>query len=240
MSNATPGPIRLLSFGDAAGEIWGAVVQAGATATLIMTPRAAAAATGAGQVELAADGDAWRLSAAGVVSLRFTPSGTQSGAGDELCHVQGTVTVGGAERELSCPGTISTDTEAEPRKLDSIRALSGWFAEDRGLALRALRADAKKGHERDVVAATLFDPEQWVTVADPRLSTTFRPGEQPARASLELWVGQEEDMYPRRVAAEAIGLPAEASGDELRLSLTPMLCHAGGLDGTGVYLIAHL
>lgn len=240
MSDAPTGPVRLLSFGDATGKIWGAVVEAGATASLIMTPEAAAAATGAGQVEIAADGDGCQVTADGVVSLRFTPAGAASEAGDELCHVEGTVTVGGSEREVSCPGTISTDAEAGSGKLESIRALTGWFGEQQGLALRAFRPDAKKGHERDQMAATLFDAEQWVTVADPRLSTTFRPGEQPTRASLELWIGDGEEMYPRRAAAEALGLPAEASGDELRISLTPMLCHAGGADGTGVYLIAHL
>lgn len=243
MSNSATGPLRLLSFGDAAGQVWGTVVQAGDTATLVVTPQGAAAATGSGQVQIVSESDGWRVAASGL-QLRFTPVGhgrrDPSGAGDELCHVEGRVTVPAGERVLSCPGTVSVDPDAEPGQFDSIRALSGWFAEDRGVAVRALRPDETKGHERDRIAATLFDTDQWVTVADPRMSTTFRPNQRPSRASLELWVGEGDELYPRRAAAEAIQATSEAGGDRLRISLTPLLCHSGGLDGTGLYLIAHL
>jgi hypothetical protein len=243
MSDSPSGPLRVLCFGDGSDQIWGAAIQAGGAATLVMTPEAAAAATGAGQVSIEAEDNHWRVTASGL-ELTFTPVGDgrhePSDAGDELCHVQGRVTLPAGERVIDSPGTVSVAPDADPTRFDSIRAVTGWFGDDRGVALRALRPDEKKGHERDVVAATLFDPDQWMTVTDPRLSTTFRPEERPSRASLELWVGEGDELYPRRAAAEAIGLPSEASGERLRVSLTPLLCHAGGLDGPGVYLIAHL
>ena len=242
MSDPTTGPLRLLTFGDAAAEIWGATLQAGDAATLFVSRSASSAATGASQIEIGSDGQVWTVSGTGF-ELRFTPAGDErrarSTAGDTLCHVEGRVTLPDGEREISCPGTVSVGTEAEPARFDSLRAMTGWFDADRGVALRALRPDEKKGPDKDVIAATLFDPDQWVTVQDPRLSTTFRPGEQPTRASLELWVGDGDELYPRRAAAEAIEPPSEAAGERLRLSLTPLLCHAGGLDGTGIYLIAH-
>jgi hypothetical protein len=243
MSDTTTGPLRLLTFGDATAGIWGAALQAGAAATLFVSPSAATAATDPRQIAINSEGDVWTVSGTGF-ELRFTPVGddrrSASPAGDELCHVEGRVTLPDGEREISCPGTVSVATETEPARFDSVRSLTGWFADERGVALTALRPDDKKGHEKDVVAATLFDPDQWIAVEDPRLSTTFRPGEQPTRASLELWVGDGDELYPRRAAAEALGPPSEATGDHLRLSLTPLRCHAGGLDGTGVYLIAHL
>jgi hypothetical protein len=243
MSDSSSRPLQLLSFGDASNEIWGVALDAGAAGALVMTPDSASAATGAGQVRIEAQDGAWRVTA-GELELTFTPvrdgGHDPSQVGDQLCHVEGRVTLPSGERAIACPGTVSVAGEDAPARFDSLRALAGWFPDDRGLALRALRPDDRKGHERDFVAATLFDAEEWVTVADPRLSTTFRPDERFSRASLELWVGEGDELYPRRAAAEAIGPPSEASGDHLRVSLTPLLCHAGGLDGTGVYLIAHL
>jgi hypothetical protein len=243
MSDSAIGPLRLLTFGDATAEIWGAALQAGDAAALFVTRRGATAATDGRQIEIGTDGHVWTVSGTGF-DLRFTPVGEESRApspaGDELCRVEGRVTVPEGEHEIRCPGTVSVDAEAQLGRFDSLRALTGWFDEDRGVAVRALRPDEKKGHERDQLAATLFDPDHWIAVEDPRLSTTFRRGGQPTRASLELWVGEGDELYPRRAAVEAVAAPSEAAGDRLRLSLTPLLCHAGGLDGTGVYLIAHL
>jgi hypothetical protein len=243
MSESSPGPLRLLSFGDGGDQIWGAAIQAGSAATLVVTPQAASAATGAEQVSIEAENGGWRVTAWGL-ELTFTPVGDgrhePSAAGDQLCRVQGRVTLPAGERVIDSPGTVSVAADEDPARFDSIRAVTGWFADDRGVALRALRPDEKKGHERDIVAATLFDPDEWMTVTDPRLSTTYRPDERPSAASLELWVGEGDELYPRRAAAEAVALPSEATGERIRLSLTPLLCHAGGLDGAGVYLIAHL
>lgn len=244
MSRAESRPLRLLCFGDATGEVWGGAVSAGTAALAFGTPDGTGSATGSGELSVRHDDDGWLLSGQDF-ELRFGPVGEPgsaqpSAAGDELCHVEGRVSVAGHERAVSCPGTISVDPETEIGRLDSVRALSGWFGDDQGLTLHALRPAGSEGQEQDAIAATLFDPEEWLAVIDPRLSTTFRPPELPARASLELWVGDGEDIYPRRAAAEAAGSAAEAGDDGLRLAITPLRCHSAGRDGTGVYLIAHL
>jgi hypothetical protein len=243
MSTPAAHPMRLLSFGDAENEVWGAALQAGEAAVLFVSGTSGSAATDQGQIEISQDGEGWHVSGTGF-DLRFTGVGGDGRApsphGDELCHVEGRVTLPEGERDVRCPGTVTIHNGNQPDRVESIRAVTGWLGEDRGWALRALRADDRHDQEHDVVLATLFDPDQWIPVEESRLSTTFRAGGQPARASLELWVGEGDELYPRRAAAEALAPPSEASADRLRLSLTPLLCHAGGLDGTGVYLIAHV
>ncbi len=125
-------------------------------------------------------------------------------------------------------------------KLESVRGLSGWFGADQGLTLLALRPAGRRGQEDDLIAATVFDPEGWMAVDDPRISTTYRAGDRPARASLELWIGDGDEQFPRRAAAEATGDGAELEHNGLRLQVTPLRCHTLGLDGAGVYLLAHL
>jgi hypothetical protein len=244
MSTAESRPLRLLCFGDAAGEVWGGAVSAGTAALAFGTPDGTGSAIGSAELSIGHDDDGWLLTGQDF-ELRFSPVGQDgatepSAAGDELCHVEGRLSVAGHERAVSCPGTVSIEPETRIGPLDSVRALSGWFGADHGLTLHALRPAGSKGHEQDAIAATLFDPEEWVAVTDPRLSTTFKPSELPARASLELWVGDGEELHPRRAAAEAAGQAAEAGGEGLRLAITPLLCHSAGHDGTGVYLIAHL
>lgn len=243
MSRAATSSLRMLCFGDAGGEVWGAAVSAGVTALAFFTPEGTGSVTGAGEIALRPEGEGWRL-AGPDCELRFIPAGengraARSAAGDMGCRVEGHLGAPDARRPVSCAGTVSLEPEARIDRLDSIRALSGWFDADHGVVLRALRPPGGKGHEQDAIAATLFDPEASVAVTDPRISTTFRPHERPARAGLELWVGEGDELFPRRAAAEASGESVEAAGDGIRLAVTPLRCHAAGLDGTGVYLIAH-
>ena len=116
--------------------------------------------------------------------------------------------------------------------------MTGWFGAHRGLILRALRPRRARGQEQDRIAATLFEPEGRIDVDEPRLSTTYASDDRPARTSLELWIGAGEEQYPRRAAAEALGEGGAAKGDRLSLQVTPLRCHASGLDGAGVYLLA--
>ncbi len=257
MSGAESSSLRVLSFGDASGEVWGAAVSAagatvsaagatvsaGATALAIVTPERTVTATDADQVSLSPERDGWRLTGPDF-ALSFVPAGENgsrapSPAGDLLCRVEGHIGAPEAERAVSCSGTVSLEPDTRIDRLDSIRAVTGWFDADHGVVLRALRPAGSKDHEHDAIAATLFDPDQAVAVTDPRLSTTFRPPERPARASLELWIGDGDELYPRRAAAEASGPAVETGTDGMRLAITPLRCHSAGLDGVGVYLIAH-
>jgi hypothetical protein len=116
--------------------------------------------------------------------------------------------------------------------------VSGWFDQDEAFILLALRAAQAVGQESDLVAATLFDPEGWVPVDDPRLSTTYAESGLPARTNLELWVGEGENEFPRRVAAEAAGDGAVLTTEETQLRVVPMRCHSRGREGNGVYVLA--
>ncbi len=122
--------------------------------------------------------------------LRATPIAHDGAAGaGELCQVEGTLTVADARRDVRCLGTYGASESPRNKRLESVRGVSGWFAPDRGVALLALRPDSGKGHESDLIAATVFEPEGWIAVDEPRLSTTFVADGRPARASLELWIG---------------------------------------------------
>lgn len=239
MSEAESSPLRVLCFGDATGEVWGAAVAAGTATLAFGTPEGTGSAAGA-EVALIPEEDGWYL-AGRDLELHFIPAGeTGNGAPPHrLCRVEGHLGGTGGRRAVSCSGTVSLEPDTRADRLDSLRALSGWFDADHGLFLRALRPAGGRGQEQDAVAATLFDPGEQVAVTDPRLSTTFRSPEQPARASLELWVGEGDELYPRRAAAEAAGPGVEVGGDGIRLAITPLRCHSAGLDGAGIYLIAH-
>ena len=106
---------------------------------------------------------------------------------------------------IDCVGTRCVIDGVDAGSLGSARLVSGWFGQDEAFILLALRAAEAVGHESDLVAATLFDPEGWVPVEDPRLSTTYAESGLPARTNLELWIGEGENEFPRRVAGEAAG-----------------------------------
>ncbi|HXO06748.1 MAG TPA: hypothetical protein VN880_01880 [Solirubrobacteraceae bacterium] len=240
MTDAPPSQLRVLAFGDLDGEIWGCAVDAGDPAIVFTTPDGNGSATGAGTISLNDDRSAWTVTGDGF-ELRATPvahDGPDGAAAGELCRVQGTLTVAGARREVECLGTRSEGDPSRVKRLRSARAISSWFASDRGLALLALRPDSGKGHESDLIDAIVFEPDGWIAVDEPRLSTTFRAGDQPARASLELWITEGDEQYPRRAAAEASGPGAAVDGVGISLHVTPLRCHTGGLDGAGIYLLA--
>ncbi len=246
MNAATP--LRVVTFGDLEGTVWGAAFDAGEPVIAFGTPYGSRA----GAVRLTPESSGWRLAGDGV-ELLITPAGGDSdpkapdeadehaGASiAELCQAAGTLTVAGSERSVQCLGTRSLGDGREPRELDSVRGLSGWFGADRGLALLARRPAGRGDQEADLIAATLFEPDGPVAVADPRLSTTFGAAERPLRASLELWIAEGEQEFPRRAAAQARGEGAVLRSGGAELRVTPLRCQSGGLDGAGVYLLARL
>ena len=225
--------IRVISFGDPDGQLWGTAVDAGSPA-LVLGDGARTVAL-ASAVTVGEDQDAWVIGADGI-ELRAMPTAAETDGG-QLCEVSGTVTVDGNRHEVQCVGVRSV-TSADDRTVGSLRGLSGWFAADRATTLLSLRQADGKNAESDRVAATIFEPDGAIAVDDPRLSTTLLDGGRPSRANLELWVGEGDDQYPRRLASEATGEPAAVAGDGVELQVTPIRCHAGGLDGAGVYLAA--
>ncbi len=243
MSAVAAAPLRLVAFGDLEGTVWGAAVDVSEPAIVFGTAAASEAVAGAEHIRFLVEGDRWHLSGPGFDLLVAAPEppaepAANGAGGDELCTITGIVTVSGSEQTIDCLGTRSTDPGFERDELDSLRSVAGWFGPQRGLTVRALRPRRSGGQEEDRIAATLFEPEGRIDVDEPRLSTTYASAYRPARTSLEFWIGAGEEQYARRAAAEALGEGGAAKGDRLTLQVTPLRCHAGGLEGAGVYLLA--
>ena len=117
------------------------------------------------------------------LSPSLSPSRPWSGR-QELCRVTGTVD--GAE--IDCVGVRTELTQVRPGEFGSIRGFSGWVSAEEAVTLLALRPGSEAHHERDLVAATVFEPDRWMSSHDPRLSTTYDGDGHPTRATLELWI----------------------------------------------------
>jgi hypothetical protein len=243
--------LRTLSFGDVEGAVWGAGLAAGSAALVVGDRTGATAHVSLTPEGWRVEGPVWRIAADGV-DLQVEPAteeresfphpdGREPISGvQELCRVHGAVTVAGTEHRLDCPGTRSVIDGVEPAALDSVRAVTGWFAPDEAFTVLALRAPRSHGQDADLVAATLFDPDGWVPVADPRLSTTYDGAGVPTRVTLELWVSEGENEFPRRAAGEAAAAGAVASVPGMEMRAIPLRCHSRGRDGGGVYVLAGL
>lgn len=257
--------LRAVAFGDAEGRVWGAAIAAAATGSQTTAPPADAAGgraliafglrEGRGQaasVALAPDGRGWRLTADGI-ALEVQPAGEEGPAHDgdgdgggeptgfqELCRVTGELTLSGDTHRVDCVGTRCALDGLQQGSLGSLRAVSGWFGSDDAFMLLALRKDGQRGQEADLVAATLFDPEGWAPVADPRLSTTYDVAGTPQRTNLELWIGEGDNEFPRRAAGESAGEAATIESGGCSVRVVPLHCHSRGRDGAGVYVLAAL
>lgn len=249
MSPTTVPPLRLVSFGDLEGRVWGGLLDAGSGPAVVFGGADGEHAAGPGTLGLSADGGTWRLTGDGI-ELAIAPDEIADGPADarsgeaagesadraERCTVTGTISAGGAPVAVSCPGTRSTDPGEGP--VGSVRSVAGWFGPELALSLHALRTARSAGHESDRIRATLFGAEGTRPVDEPRLSTTLREDDLPARTSLELWVGEGDDLYPRRAAGEARGPAVRVASAGLEFAGVPLTCHSSGLEGVGVYLLA--
>jgi hypothetical protein len=156
-----------------------------------------------------------------------------------LCRVTGTVHVDG-ELTVDCAGVrvlVAAPKSAKAAPV-SARLVAGWLEDGGAFALSAVRPRNGSHHDDDLVTAALFDPERWVGVTDPRLSTTYDRDGVPTRANLELWVGHGDNEFPRRAAGEASGDETAVNGDGVALRASQLSCHSRGREGAGVYALA--
>ena len=161
---------------------------------------------------------------------------------EQLCEVEAEVTVGTDRRRLRCLGERE-HSWGVPRWAEVERAaiLSAWLADDRALALRAVRPAGADGHEDDAISAVLLetdpaDPDARpapVPVAEPRLSTTYDGEGHQRRAGLELWVA-DEDQLPRRAGGRALCGTTLDLG-RLRLDSSFFAWRMEGREGVGRY-----
>ena len=238
--------VSAVAFGRPDGSLWAMALDAGVPTLL------GGGASGPFSTAVAWDvaGADWTLRADGV-SLTVTPAQAPESAAlegvpepswsgsQELCRVTGTIEpVGSAPLSLNCVGVRTQLDGIRDRQLGSLRAFTGWLGDDEAVALLALRAVDESDQEGDLVAASLFDPEEWTVSTDPRLSTTYAGSGQPTRATLELWFADGEQERVRRVAGEADGPVVRTGGDEAAIEALPLRVHSRGNDGAGVYLLA--
>jgi hypothetical protein len=247
--------VRAVAFGTPDGSVWGAGLDAGVPAVVATGGAEPVAVT----LVWDADGPEWGLTG-DRISLTVSPTSEpqppagdgQSPVGDderpppaaaasptwsgrqELCRVTGTVD--GAK--VDCVGVRTELTQVRPGDLGSVRGFSGWVSAEEAVTLLALRPGSEAHHERDLVAATVFEPDRWMSSHDPRLSTTYDGDGNPTRATLEMWITQGEREFPRRAAGEAAGPSASVTGDQMTLQVLPLRCHSRGSDGAGIYLLA--
>ena len=243
--------LRIFGFGELAGGPWGAgwipdePDQAGLLGWF--------AEAGASPPRLDGEqaSEPWHL-AAGDTELTLeglgepvSSEGPDHDSGfDQLCRITGVLAADSGSRNINSLGWRSARTQPlGPGRLDSLRQVAGWFDEDDGFALLALRPKGERGQERDQVSAAVFGPSGAKQVADPRLSTTYDASEQPARASVELWVeteGDSETQYPQRAIGEAVAPPVQARAGQLVLEGRPFHWYSGGGEGAGLYLIGRV
>ncbi|MBV9603569.1 MAG: hypothetical protein JO027_00605 [Solirubrobacterales bacterium] len=241
--------LRTLSFGN--GSLWGASWSAGspetslcalgAGAETVILPGVRPSENGTGDGDWRLDGDGVALIASPAGQLVDVPAVQDTVSGwDQLCRVTGSF----GEHEVDCLGLRSAWADGvELSRFESIRAVSVWFDPDEALALTAFRPRKGKGHEADLLAASVIAADRSAAAEDPRLSTTYGADGWPSRAGLELWLSAGEDadserQFPRRASGEAIGARAQALAGELELRAEPFRWHSRSRDGAGMYILA--
>ncbi len=233
---------RSIAFGSIDDGIWG-------VAWLTPEQESGAIALGTpertGIVEAAVEGhdseEEWRMVGDGV-DLMLTPVGTASqhpeDGFNQLGRVQGRFALDGKEYPVQCLGwRAAMSQQASGTRLGSFRQVAAWFEPGEGLALLALRPQSARGQEADQLMAAVLDLQDSIAVADPRLSTTYTGDGRPSRAGLELWIGDEEEEYPRRASGEAVGQPVAWGVERLELLAQLFSWHSRGSEGAGVYVM---
>jgi hypothetical protein len=239
---------RTLAFGDLDMGPWGVAwipPQGGGLVTIGARGGASSTIAVSG-LEGSDPASEWTLSGEGVALSVAPESGpavlvfgdADLDGFDQLCRVRGRFEIDGTSHVIDCLGRRGTRSEAT--KAESIRELAAWFGDDEGLALVSIRGRRAGGHDADAISAALFEEGQPVSVADPRLSTTYTASGAPASAGLELWLeesGSEEPetAYARRAAGEAVGQSWTGEQDGLELHVELFRWHMRGREGTGVY-----
>src|SRR5437763_5073178 len=241
--------LRAVAFGDPRAGVWGAALSLhpDLPSLAVLGPEPAAAVP----VEIAvgaSSGDEWRivgdvleLSIATEVMQTETPSGDF----DQLVNVRGQMR-GDGVRKLDCRGCRSERADVvEPGRFQLVRDACAWFGPGEGFALVAVRPRRASGHGDEAVSATIFSAGHTLLVAEPRLSTSYSEQGQPVRATLELWLANDDEpaepdqeeavQYPRRAAGVGWGPAATREAGQPTPGVQPLRWRSGRRDGRGVY-----
>lgn len=244
MSTADPG-VRTFAFGDLTAGVW-------VTARVPATGEpglASLVAPGGSEAPIPATVSApdevaeWVLSGAGF-ELAFAPAGDEveldlRDAGlialDQPCHVSGAMNLGGVAYQLDGRGSRGHRSQPDWSRLASVRELAAWVEGDSSVVVIAARPRRARGHDADVAAGFLFGADAPTVVNEPRLSTTYDRGGLPAKAGLELWIGDDEHEYPRRAAGEAASSANVIRNHASLRTWIPFRWRMAGAEGAGSY-----
>jgi hypothetical protein len=248
VSAVTARTLRTVAFVAPEDAIWGVGVIGEHAALAAGELREATASTGApAAFSLSpADEEHWQLAGA-AGELLIIPAGdpvrsARFGGLHQLCLVRGQVIAAGNPRPIESVGLRTVLPAVGPgTEFVSLREVSAWFGPAEAIALTALRPARARGHDRDVILASLFNPAGCECVADPRLSTTYSSDGFPARVGLELWLDDDDEDLPRhsrRAGADAVDASLALSTDGLDLHASALRWHSGGREGHGIYLLS--
>jgi len=154
---------------------------------------------------------------------------------EQLCHVSGEVRVGDRRWDVECLGQRGHQWGAPDwDKLELARTVALWFEGEQGIALAAVRPTGANGHDAELLSAYLLDDQETTPVWDPRVSTVVDGEGRQRRAGLELWVREDGEEGPLRIAGEAVcGTTIELG--RLRLDSAFFAWRMSGRDGVGRY-----
>jgi hypothetical protein len=244
--------LRTMAFGDVGLSRWGAIFSPGrelpAFAVLggerpvVLSVEIQGDASAGGEWWVAGEG----LELAVVPEPRETT--TAENGFDQLVTVRGELPSDGA-REVELLGCRSErGQELDPGTVQLVKDVRAWFSPAEGFACLAIRPNRAAGHAEEQVSATIFEAGQPLAVAEPRLSTTYTEEGLPIRATLELWLPENEEeqeaqetdqavSYPRRAAGEVAGPGVTHTFGSLSMHARPFQWRAAGREGAGVYLL---
>jgi hypothetical protein len=177
-------------------------------------------------------GDGWRVALPDRLALDFSPVGAVgefSGARAHVCAVSGDV--GGTS--IDGMGVV-TEIATPPRwdELDAMRQVHALFDRDHCVLAVARRPVGSSGHGDELVVAHLWNEGRLHPVENALLSTIYDGEGRPRRASMELWLPDED--FPRR-AFGTVAAGASLVLDGLDVHAAVFDWRMEGRDGAGLY-----
>ncbi len=153
------------------------------------------------------------------------------------CAVAGTVRVGDRTHRVRCLGErVRRWGAPDWGRVALVRTVGAWLGEDLGLQLLAVRPAGARGHDEEATSAWVLEggpPAVALPVPEALLSTTVGADGVQRRASVELWLGDDEG-YPRRAAGEVRGATSFDLG-ALRMDCAFFTWRMEGREGVGRY-----
>jgi hypothetical protein len=224
----------VLAVGFAGRETLGAIAEAGATPPAELTaaveePLERWTLTAAGEIEFSLTFEALSPPAEYGGRIGVVKTGGMEGY-EQLCRVRGTM----AGREIDGLGQRGHSWgNPDWDKIALTRSVSAWFDDGTGCVLSTVRSVKASSHADEAMWAAAFDGSRFLTVGDPRLSTTTDSGGRQIRAGLELWM-DGDDHHPTRGLGEVVtGSTLELGA--LRLDIAFFTWHIEGRLALGRY-----